>query len=639
MSALPHMLHMPIWSSSLLLCLLAFRIMCSEKLIRRYFVSTYFFRVLVGTVIFTGVFISFGTIVGRDAGVTLLALLGGLKLLEIKGDRDYFISTYIGFLLILTNFFYTQTFAVSMYMGMTVLVLIAALISFNDQDKTLNPQHRLQTASLLFLHALPLMLLMFLLFPRVSGPLWGLPKDAQLGITGIDDEMSPGSISELILSDEVAFRVEFEGNIPEKSRLYWRGPVLWYTDGYKWVPGIPRRPDIEILNTSEPINYTVTLEPTDKRWLYALDIPTAAAEDSYLGHDLQLRTRRAVIKRTRYEMSSYPDYVLISNDPEELEKALQLPGRYHPKTIALAHSWRKQGLNDIEMVQKALSFFNEEPFYYTLLPPVFINDNIDEFIFESREGFCEHYAAAFTVLMRAAGIPTRVVTGYQGGYINPVGDYLIVHQRDAHAWTEVWLGMDQGWVRVDPTSAVSPSRVTDGIESAIPETLIRVPLGIYNNSFTRSVWERVSNTFDAINTRWSQWVLGYDRNRQRRILSQIGLNLNRRELMITMIGIVITCFSVIGFGLLTRSKNDTDKVRQYYGKFKKKLSAIGVQVNDHEGPRDLARKAGRIRGDLAERINTITETYIKIRYKNQHEYMEMLISQINIFKPSKSLSN
>ena len=638
MSVLPHTMHIPIWSSLLFSVLLAMRLLLNEKTISRYFVSTYFFRLLIGAIIFIGVFATYGTTVGRDAGVTLLVLLGSLKLLEIKSERDYFISTFIGFLLILTNFFYTQTLPVSLYLGATLVVLIASLISYNDRDRTFNIKRRLQTASMLFIQALPLMIIMFLLFPRISGPLWGLPKDALLGITGIDDEMSPGSISQLILSDEVAFRVAFDGGIPDKSKLYWRGPVLWYTDGFKWVPDRPRQLDAPILTISDPINYTVTLEPTDKNWLFALDIPSEAAEDSRLNHDLQLKTRRPVIRRTRYQLSSYADYVLQSGNSEELDNALQLPGNYHPKTVALAQSWRLQGMNDMQIVQKALAHFNEQQYYYTLNPPIFINDSVDEFMFESRQGFCEHYAASFTILMRAAGIPTRVVTGYQGGNINPVGQYLIVHQRDAHAWTEVWLGMERGWVRIDPTSAVSPSRVSEGIESAIPDTLIRVPLGFYDNTFTRRIWERMSNTFDAINNRWNQWVLGYDRNRQRFLFNRFGMRFSREELLITMILVVITCLGIIAFGLFNQTQNNTDKAKQYYDRFRRKLSKAGIRIFDHEGPQDLARRAGKLRLDLSETINKILNIYIDVRYQNRYDQLNLLKSEVNLFKPHRPVS-
>jgi hypothetical protein len=225
MCVLPHTMHIPPWASLIFFTLLSIRLLLREKTVKKYFVTMLFFRLIIGGIIFTAVYITFGTMVGRDAGVTLLVLLGGMKLLEIKAERDYFISVYIGFLLILTNFFYLQTLPVSLYMGVAVLVLLASLVSFNDRSSSFNLTGRIKIAAALYVYALPLMLVMFLLFPRVSGPLWGLPKDAQSGITGIDDEMIPGSISELILSDDVAFRVEFDGPIPDRSKLYWRGPI------------------------------------------------------------------------------------------------------------------------------------------------------------------------------------------------------------------------------------------------------------------------------------------------------------------------------------------------------------------------------------------------------------------------------
>jgi len=639
MAVLPHTLHIPVWSSVLFFALLALRLTISRRAARKNFSSSSLLKFILGIIIFIGVFAHYGTLVGRDAGVTLLVLLGGLKLLEIRTERDYYISAYIAFLLILTNFFFSQTLATSIYMGVTLVVLIGALISFNDKGPDLQLQARLQTAAMLFLHALPLMLIMFLLFPRVSGPLWGLPKDALAGITGIDDEMSPGSISQLIMSDEVAFRVAFEDGIPEQSQLYWRGPVLWYTDGHKWVPDRPRQPSARLLVNADPVRYTVTLEATDKNWLFALELPGEAADNSYLSHDMQLRTRRPVTTRTRYEVSSYPGAVFLSEDPDELKDALQLPGNYHPQAIALSQSWRAQGLNDTQIVQRALRYFNEEAFYYTLTPTLLTRDTVDEFLFDTREGFCEHYAASFVVLMRAAGIPARVVTGYQGGTINPVGNYLIVHQRDAHAWTEVWLGREQGWVRVDPTSAVSPSRVTDGIQSAIPQSLITVPLGLYNNTFARNVWEHMSNTFDAINNRWNQWVLGYDRNRQRILLSRIGLgDLNRRELMISMIVIVTLCLVIIAFGMSSQARSSTDHARKWYDRFRKKLAGIGIRIHEHEGPLDLANRASRLRADLSESIHRITSLYIDARYRDQQDNMETLKTQVKSFKPGRQPS-
>jgi len=636
MAALPHTLHIPLWSSILFFVLLGSRLSVTRQSAGARLIKSLPFKMLLGAIIFTAVFVNYGTMVGRDAGVVLLVLLAGMKLLEIDTERDYYISTYIGFLLVLTNFFYNQTLPISVYLGVTLIVLIGSLLSFNDRDNSLQLRGRLQAAGLLFLHALPLMLIMFLMFPRYSGPLWGLPKDALAGLTGIDDEMSPGSISQLILSDEVAFRVEFVGPIPDKSDLYWRGPVLWYTDGFKWVPDRPRKTNVNVVTQGDPIRYTVTLEPTDKNWLYALELPVEPAEDSYFSHDMQLRTRRPVITRARYEVTSWTDSILQSGDPEELQNALQLPGNYHARTIALAQSWRGEGLSDRDIVDRAMRHFNEEDFYYTLTPPILPNDTVDEFLFETRQGFCEHYAAAFTVLMRGAGIPARVVTGYQGGTINPIGNYLVVSQRDAHAWTEVWLGENEGWVRIDPTSAVSPSRVTDGIQSAIPQSLINVPLGLYNNTLARNIWERVNNTFDAINNRWNQWVLGYDRNRQRQLLGRIGLGgLNRDQLMIGMIIVVALCLAITGYGLFNRAGRQDDRARYWYDKFRSRLARIGIRIHAHEGPLDLANRAVRLRSDLAEAIYSITNSYIDTRYANQTDKLDALKAQVRVFKPAK----
>lgn len=637
LSVLPHALHMPIWASILFALLLACRLLIGARSRRARLIKSLPFKLTVGTVISLGVFANFGTMVGRDAGVTLLVLLAGMKLLEINNDRDYYISVYIGFLLVLTNFFYSQTLPVSLYLAITLVVLIGALLGFNDRDRPSGLRERLQGAGKLFLHALPLMLIMFLLFPRFSGPLWGLPKDALSSLSGIDDEMSPGSISQLILSDEVAFRVEFNGPVPGASDLYWRGPVLWYTDGFKWVPDRPQRSTPDIVKNSDPVRYTVTLEATDKNWLYALELPAVAAENSYLSHDMQLRTRRPVITRTRYEVTSFPGARLRASGGEELQNALQLPAEYHPRAIALAQSWKSEGLGPRQIAERAMQYFNEQQFYYTLTPPLLPNDTVDDFLFETRQGFCEHYASAFTVLMRAAGIPARVVTGYQGGTLNPVGNYLVIYQRDAHAWTEVWLGEEEGWVRFDPTSAVSPARVSMGIQGALPQGIIDVPLGLYNNSLARSVWERVNNTFDAINNRWNQWVLGYDRNRQRMLLGQIGLGgLNREELMTGMIIVVTLCLALTGYGLFRRTSMESDRARYWYDRYRARLARVGIRIEVSEGPLDLARRACLLRADLAETVQRITDHYINARYANRPDSIEMLAAEVRMFRPKKS---
>ncbi len=639
LAAPPHALHVPIWVSIVFGVLVVVRLTTTDnphsKSLKTHIITSRIFRIMLAMIILIGIFVNFGTFVGRDAGVALLILLAGMKLTEIKNKRDYYISAYIAFLLILTNLFYSQSVLTTLYMTISILVIIGSMICFNDNDASMRIQGWLRTAGKLFLQAFPLMLIAFLLFPRVSGPLWGLPKDAQTGITGIDDEMSPGSISQLILSDEVAFRVEFEGTIPDKSKLYWRGPVLWYTDGFKWVPDKPKKKTALVLPYGNPVKYTVTLEPTDKNWLYGRALPDRPAENSFFSHDLQIKRRRPVTIRSRYQLTSYTDYRLVSDNADEFEDTLQLPNKYHSQAIALARSWRDAMLEDREIVQKALQYFNEQEFYYTLTPPLLINDTVDEFLFETRQGFCEHYASAFVILMRAAGIPARIVTGYQGGYTNPIGNYLIVYQRYAHAWTEVWLGDNLGWTRIDPTSAVSPERVTDGIESALPNSIINIPMGLYRNSIARGIWRRLNNTIDAINNNWNQWVLGYDRRRQSRLLNRFGVDdLDYRELMTSLIIIVFIFLGIIAFSIFKQDKENIDKAKGWYNKFLKRLSKCGIRNHKHEGPVDFSRRAIRLRTDPADAIRNITETYVQIRYAGHREKFEELELQGKQFKPS-----
>jgi Transglutaminase-like enzymes, putative cysteine proteases len=474
MCIVPHAAHMPLWIVALALMPVLWRlfgVLWRWPLPERRRQALLFVQTTLVLASFAAIYGHYHTLVGRNPGASLLIVLAGFKILETRNERDFYISAFLGFFVIITNFFYTQSIPTAIYMGASVLVLITTLITQNDRRSYMNPVERLRLAGRLLLQSLPIMLVLFVLFPRITGPLWGLPRDARAARTGVSDEMEPGTISELAQSDEVAFRVEFDGPQPEHARLYWRGPVLWYDNGRTWK----RRAEIPLTEAGpSPLegqvpsfHYAITLEPTQQYWLFALEMPGQAPAQAYLTHDYQLRARELVQRRIRYELTSYPDYRLDIENLPELHRALQLPYGSHAKTIALARAWRRSGTDPASLIARALRLFNEEKFYYTLTPPLLTGDNVDEFLFSTRQGFCEHYASAFTVLMRAAGIPARVVTGYQGGEYNPAGNYLIVYQRDAHAWAEVWLE-HRGWVRVDPTAAVAPERVRLGIRSALP---------------------------------------------------------------------------------------------------------------------------------------------------------------------------
>src|SRR5207247_709262 len=313
------------------------------------------------------------------------------------------------------------------------------------------------------------MLLLFFLFPRVQGPLWGMPQDAYSGVTGLSETMSPGSISSLSLSDAIAFRVKFETGPPSRAQLYWRGPVLSDFDGLAWRVGLPQlRRNMSIEATGSPVDYEVTLEPHNRNWMFALEMPARLPPSARLTSEYLVISLTPIRSRIRYEMRSFPKFQAASGaNPEDLALALRLPRGVNPRSLALAREWRESLADNSAIVRRAIEFFRGSRFEYTLQPPALGQNSVDEFLFDTKQGFCEHFASSFVFLMRAAGVPARVVTGYQGGDTNPVDGYMVVRQADAHAWAEVWLA-ENGWTRVDPTAAAVPVRIELGITAARP---------------------------------------------------------------------------------------------------------------------------------------------------------------------------
>lgn len=638
---IPHAWHLPVWIMSLSMGLVGWRLVIALKKRSLPGQHSSVLRILKAVTVaagFFGVFAYYHTLVGRDAGTALLVLLTGFKVLETHSDRDFYITVFIGFFVIITNFFYSQSIATAAFMLFTVFVLITALVTFNDRQHGLQPLFRVKTTATLLLQSLPLMLIMFLLFPRIDGPLWGMPKDTHAGLIGLSDEMEPGSISSLVESDEVAFRVEFMSTPPRHNRMYWRGPVFWHTDGRKWSSqDVATRRAPAITTAGAPVRYAITLEPHNKHWLFALEMPETMPDSGYTTYDYQFRTRKPVRSRIRYEVVSYPEYELENANRFELERALQLPRDAHRKTIALARQWREETDRPQEIINRALNLFNSEDFSYTLTPPLLPGDNVDEFLFSTRQGFCEHYASAFVILMRGAGIPARIVTGYQGGSFNPVGEYFNVYQRDAHAWTEVWLD-GSGWVRVDPTSTVSPARVEQGIENALPESVTDVP-GVFGQSnLSRLLWLQLQNTWDAINHQWNQWVISYGPERQLQFLQNIGLGkISMWALALLLAFTVIVLLTVVGLWLMRQPKSHADPARLAYERFCRKLAAIGMQRRASEGPVSFAERVVRRYRALADSVNDITTLYIKNRYAGETGALNQLQSRVRQFRPAREL--
>lgn len=635
---LPHLAHIHWWVSGTFALLVMWRYLYACDLIK---LPPQWLQFALSMGLFVGVFLSYGTIFGKEAGVSLLIALLGFKLLELQQMRDAFILCLLGYFLVITNFLYSQSFLTAVYMGIIVIIMTATLNSLNEQPQQLNIKKRLYLSSKLLIQAIPMMLVLFFLFPRITTNFWSLPKDAYQGVSGLGESMKMGNISELSLSDEVAFRVRFQGKPPPVKQLYWRGPVLWWTDGIEWKSGYQQeitqyKPVLTV--SGQSYKYEMTLEPHNQRWLLALDIPqqVQASKElrTYISSDFQLLSMLPIRQLTRYTAESFPEYKMRDLAKVQRQMALRLPEGKHPKTREFSKQWLKQGLSPEIIVQQALQYFRQQAFYYSLSPPVLTGDSVDEFLFNTREGFCEHYAAAFTVLMRAAGIPSRVVTGYLGGEINQMGEYMLVRQRDAHAWSEVWLE-GQGWVRIDPTGAVAPERINSGIDTALPQQYSPLGMSLEQSSSLVQMWQEMRRSLDALNYGWKQWVLGYNTERQTQFLNNIGLgNWDWQQLGVLLIALLAILFSAVATWLWMHSGYTLkDPAQRLYLKLCRRLAKHQLVRHSSEGASDFATRVGAARPDLSAALQEITALYTQIRYRNQPELLPLLKRKIQGFKP------
>lgn len=580
----------------------------------------------------------YGTVMGKDSGIALLALLSVTKLLEIRTKRDLLVSVLLNYFLVVTNFLYSQSIIMALYMLLVITLITATLIAANGNDMPAQVKGNLRLSATMILQAAPLGLLLFLLFPRVTGPLWGLPVDAFSNLTGLSDRMSPGRISQLTQSDAIAFRIDFDGPPPPNATRYWRGPVLWLTDGETWYESRQLQNRAEApkqMSIATPVTYIVTLEPHNKNWLFTLDLPILVPANSRMTADFQLLFNKPVKERIKYKMISYLDYS-DKNSLQESERqhALQLPDN-NPRTLALGREWRRQSQSDQEVAALALRYFHEQEFIYTLSPPRLGSDPMDQFLFNTRRGFCEHYAASFTLLMRAAGVPARVVTGYQGGEINPIGNYMVVRQRDAHAWAEIWIDK-RGWVRVDPTAAVAPERIQMGIDNSF--RLPGMPVRFDNSEADalQKAWRSVRNSFDSVNNAWNQWVLGYSESRQKNLFTSLNLaNLSATKIAILLGALVGLLLAALGIYMHLQG-NKRDQVVKEWERFCRKLAFQGILREPAEGPIDFMRRVSHLRPELLEPVGRITTLYVALRYAEQQpgDALAQLKSQVRTFRIS-----
>jgi transglutaminase-like putative cysteine protease len=615
-TTLPLAWQLPLWLSflaGLMLLGRAWLWLKNGRLPRRWILVAIVFA---GTI---GIALQYRSLFGRDPGIALLVFFMSLKPMEMSSRRDGLVVIMLGFFLLLTHYFFSEGVVTGGWLLASVTLLTAALLRMHGSAQPVGGA--LRYSALLIAQSLPFMLILFVLFPRIPGPLWGMPRDTYAGLSGLSEHMSPGSMDELVLSKSVAFHAKFNGEVPPKTQLYWRGPVFDSYDGRTWRTSWISNANLTSASDSvnEPavevpegagVDYTIVLEAHNRRWLLALDMPIVLPEDAMLSPTFEVLARRPVRFRARYAFRSALEYTANREEsPRLLQQALSLPPQLNPRTRELAESWRQMLGEPEQISEAALRFFRAERFFYTLQPPELGPNAVDEFLFDSRRGFCEHYASAYVVLMRAAGIPARVVAGYQGGEFNPVDNSMTVRQSNAHAWAEIWVE-GKGWRRVDPTTAVAPSRIQNGIEAVLPESKA-VPILM---RFSRDWLTSLHYHWDAVSNIWDLWVLGYNVDRQRETLIRLGMKNPNWRGMASAMGLACSlALLLVASWIFFRRAKRSAETRAWH-RFCVRLERFGIRRAPWEGPFDLAARVAREKPELASLTRRAAKHFAELRY-------------------------
>jgi transglutaminase-like putative cysteine protease len=593
---LPQVSHLPLWCSAGASAVLLWRGWLALQ-VRPLPGKRWLLGLLA--VMLAATFATHGTLLGRDAGVTMLVVLLTLKTLELRARRDAFVVFFLGFFCMLSNFFYSQSLLTAFSMLLGLLGLLTALVNAHLPVGKPPLAQAAKTAGWMALLGAPIMLVLFLLFPRLA-PLWGVPSDAMTGRSGLSASMEVGTIAHLALDDSVAMRIKFEDKAPPQRDLYFRGPVLSNFDGRRWQPlraSLPSRYTLpaNLRVAGKPIDYEVTLEPTSRPWLFVLEAaaqkPELPGYRSVMDADLQWLTDRPITDIVRYKASSYPAFRHGPVQPMAgLQEFVDLPPGFNPRTLALASQIRRDPryaqANAGVLVQVVLERLRSDGYTYTLDPGVYGQHTADEFWFDRKQGFCEHIASSFVILMRALDIPARIVTGYQGGERNSVDGFWVIRQSDAHAWAEVWQA-GLGWVRVDPTAAVAPGRIGAFQRLAAPQGVVAQAFG----NFSPTLSAQLRATWEALNNGWNQWVLNYTQGKQLNLLKNIGFESpSWQDLSYLLIAIVVLA-SLAGAGWTLWERTQHDPWLRLLTRARQRAAQAGIESTPATSPRQLARLA------------------------------------------------
>ncbi|MFZ2288610.1 MAG: DUF3488 and DUF4129 domain-containing transglutaminase family protein [Halopseudomonas yangmingensis] len=610
---LPHLPRLPLWAGAFWLLCVLWRIQIQRM---RWTFPSLLIRALGLLLVFGMVFSHLRTLIGLDATVMLLVLLFMLKLLEMRTPRDALVVIYLGFFVTATAFLFDQGILLTLYQVGVLLVLVAALVGLQQTAGRQNPLSALRVGGMLLLQAVPLMLVLFLLFPRIA-PLWAVNAPGSARMTGLAESMAPADVAELARSGALAFRVSFDGDIPPASELYWRSMTLADFDGRRWSMGAPLLSRVSWEPRGPQFDYQVVAGASGQPWLFALRGASSNDPGVLQTADFNLRARAALNAITSYQVQSRPQSLLQPEGLNAAERArfLALPEGVDPRSRAWAAELRTRHAGDADLIDSLMQHFNREPYHYTLRPQRLGQHSNDEFLFDTQRGFCAHYAGAMTFVLRAAGIPARVVAGYQGGELNPRGNHLLIHQFDAHAWVEAWLP-EQGWVTYDPTFAVAPERIERGLQDAV-----RGEGSFLEDAFLSPVryrevgWINQSRLFwDDVNYQWQLRVLGYQSEQQLRFLQNWFGTTDWQRIAVWALLLVLLATVPVVLWILRPARRAADWRVRAWQRLDRRLARIGLQAQPGEGPRSWElRLMQHLPGQRAE-LKAFFEQFVQVTY-------------------------
>ncbi|MEX1032657.1 MAG: DUF3488 and transglutaminase-like domain-containing protein [Cellvibrionaceae bacterium] len=625
---IPHLSRLPIWMLLAWFIVVVWRVQIFRG---RWPFPNRWIKGLIVALCIMGLFSEYGRFFGIEPMIGLLITAFLLKLLEMRQKRDALIVIFLGYFVAATQFLFSATLVATTYVVLTITTLTTALLGLHQSAGHRYPWRSFKFAGMLVAQSLPLMLVLFVVMPRI-GSLWAVPQQQHSARSGVNDSMSPGDFSNLVQDNATAFRVTFDGAVPAPRFLYWRGLVFSEFDGRRWTQTEFSSFRGEAINWTteepkpwrrlikvqgEPLGYEIILEPTQQPWLYALATPTAKGDGIGLTRDFRLVYRRPVRNRYQYEVESHLNYSIASEglSPRIRQRELSLPENANPRSQQQARQWMADASNPRDYIERVLDYFNRE-FIYTLEPPLLGQHPVDDFLWQSKRGFCEHFSSAFVVMMRAAGIPARIVVGYQGGELNPLKNFLVVKQADAHAWSEVWLA-GEGWVRVDPTAAVAPQRIESGLGGALSpadRNLLDNPFSLENYRGI-PLFSLIALRLEVLEYDWHRWVMNYDQDKQRGLLRNILGAIEAWRIAALVLGTGTVVFALVGASLLLSGlKPRRGAADTAYRRFLRVLKRRGVERGMGEGPRTLLARVGEQRPDLASWAGRVTDSYERCVY-------------------------